>query len=179
MDRAVRNVLFRLAVGVLPAPSLQFGLDYAVATMMRSHPSLLDRLRQLEGARILIEPEGAPCAFLLALGEPAGRVALLLAQGGERFTARISGPSEALLDLMEGRVDGDALFFSRDLVVSGDTEAIVALRNAVDSEEIDLAEDLLAALGPLGGLARAGLSAVSAFAALARGASPEAVRARG
>ncbi len=179
MDRRARNALFRFAVASLPAPLLQSGLDLAVAAMRKRHPSLLGRLRAIEGARILIEPREAPCAFLLALGEPAGRLGLFVAGKDERFTARVSGTTAALFDLLEGSVDGDALFFARDLVVSGDTEAIVALRNAVDSEEIDLVEDLVAALGPLGGVARAALSAVSAFASLARGPYEEPARTEG
>ncbi len=54
-----------------------------------------------------------------------------------------------LVDLLEGRIDGDAVFFARGLTVEGDMAAVVALRNAVDSAEIDLAEDVLALLGPL------------------------------
>jgi O2-independent ubiquinone biosynthesis accessory factor UbiT len=171
MERRARNALFRFVLAKLPAPFLQFGLDFGVAAMSQRHPSLPERLRSFSGARILIEPQEAPCGFLLALGEPPGRLSLFVAQKSERFTARVCGPSHALLDLLEGSVDGDALFFQRDLAVSGDTEAIVALRNAVDSEEIDLVEDLVAALGPLGGLARAAFSAFSAFAALADGAA--------
>jgi len=56
-----------------------------------------------------------------------------------------------LIDLLEGRLDGDALFFSRELTVEGDTEAVLLLRNAVDSDEVDLFEDLLSVLGPLAG----------------------------
>ena len=51
-------------------------------------------------------------------------------------TAVIRGPLLALVGLAEGRIDGD-------------TEAVVALRNALESAEIELAQDLLAPLGPL------------------------------
>lgn len=56
----------------------------------------------------------------------------------------------ALLDLAEGRIDGDALFFRRDLTIAGDTGIVVALRNALDGEDIDILAELDAALGPLG-----------------------------
>ena len=62
--------------------------------------------------------------------------------------AAIRGALKTLVDLLEGRLDGDALFFSRELAIEGDTEAVVALRNAVDDAEIDLAEDVLSVLGP-------------------------------
>lgn len=181
MERRARDALFRFALARLPVPVLQFAFDMGVAALSERHPSFLERLRDFSGARILIEPKEAPFGLLLVLGEPPGRLSLVVARRGERFTARIRGPSYALLDLLEGSVDGDALFFQRDLAISGDTGAIVALRNAVDSEEIDLVEDLVAALGPLRGPARAVFSAVSAFAFLAgdRAAWQAPLRAKG
>ena len=54
-----------------------------------------------------------------------------------------------LLDLLEGRVDGDTVFFSRDLKITGDTAAIVALRNTLDREDLDVSEEIHAVLGPM------------------------------
>jgi predicted lipid carrier protein YhbT len=51
--------------------------------------------------------------------------------------------------MMHGAEDGDALFFSRDLTVEGDTAAVLALRNAMDDAELDLTEELAALAGPL------------------------------
>jgi predicted lipid carrier protein YhbT len=51
--------------------------------------------------------------------------------------------------MMHGAEDGDALFFSRDLAVEGDTAAVLALRNAMDDAELDLTEELAALSGPL------------------------------
>ena len=50
---------------------------------------------------------------------------------------RIAGPLLGLIGLIDGTYDGDALFFSRDLVVEGDVEAVLALRNAIDDAGID------------------------------------------
>ncbi len=44
--------------------------------------------------------------------------------------------------MMHGTLDGDALFFSRDLAVEGDTSSVLALRNAIDDAELDLAEEI-------------------------------------
>lgn len=55
----------------------------------------------------------------------------------------------ALLNLLDGKVDGDALFFSRSLTVEGDTEALLTLRNAMDSDDIDLIREILSSFGPL------------------------------
>jgi predicted lipid carrier protein YhbT len=61
----------------------------------------------------------------------------------------VSGPLVLLLALAEGRADGDAEFFGRQIVVEGDMEAALALRNALENEAIDFARDLAP-----GGLAR-------------------------
>ena len=55
------------------------------------------------------------------------------------------------------RVDGDALMFSRDLVIEGDVEAVLALRNAIDDAQLDLVTELSAVFGPLGAPARRAL----------------------
>lgn len=67
----------------------------------------------------------------------------------------------SLIDLVEGRVDGDALFFSRKLHISGDTEAVVALRNIVDGAEIDLVSDFASAFGMFSGPAEQILRRIS------------------
>ncbi|MDO5706141.1 MAG: sterol-binding protein [Paracoccus sp. (in: a-proteobacteria)] len=59
--------------------------------------------------------------------------------------ARIAGP----VGMLHGRCDGDALLFSRDLTSEGDTEAVLALRNALDDAGLDLSEELAQMSGPL------------------------------
>ncbi len=64
--------------------------------------------------------------------------------------------------MLHGTEDGDALFFSGRLEISGDTAAVLALRNALDDAELDLTEELAAISGePLGRWLRR----ASAFAA--------------
>ena len=55
-----------------------------------------------------------------------------------------------LLGMIDGRYDGDALFFTRDLIVEGDTEAVVCLRNALDDVEGSVADDVATFFGALG-----------------------------
>ena len=69
--------------------------------------------------------------------------------GTETPTATIRGPLLTLIQLLEGKLDGDALFFSRELVIEGDTTAVVTLRNAIDGAGIDVLDDILSVLGPL------------------------------
>ena len=63
--------------------------------------------------------------------------------------ARIAGTFLDLFDLIDGSLDGDALFFSRKLRVTGDTEAVVALRNALDDVDGGVVESITRAFGPL------------------------------
>jgi predicted lipid carrier protein YhbT len=54
-----------------------------------------------------------------------------------------------LFGLVEGHLDGDALLFSRDLVVEGDVEAVLALRNAIDDAQLDPMAEIASIFGPL------------------------------
>ena len=144
---AVADVLVR----PLPPAFLQPAVNVALAAVLRRHPGMLARLDPPAGTEILIDPVDLSFCFRLR-PNPACPV-LRLSAGKDRGTATavIRGPIGALLDLLQGRIDGDALFFSRRLRLEGDIEAIVGLRNAVDGEEIDLLGDLLSLLGPVAG----------------------------
>lgn len=140
----------------LPVPLLQILLQTAAETMARRHQSLFERLGPFAGMIFVFKPQGNDRPLLLRLSAPPLAPLLRLARPAdlERADAILSGRLEVLLDLLEGKLDGDAVFFSRDLVVSGNTEAILALRNAVDGEEIDLVGDLFAQFGPFAPPAR-------------------------
>ncbi|MBT7955937.1 MAG: hypothetical protein HN731_12150 [Rhodospirillaceae bacterium] len=136
-------------LAVLPLAPLQPLLAAALMVMRRQHPAVFERLDELGDPLFVIDPIDLPFVFAM---RPAGRRPSLLAcreVDTESATASIRGPLPMLIDLLEGRLDGDALFFSRELTVEGDTEAVLVLRNAVDSDEINLFEDVLAILGPL------------------------------
>ena len=64
--------------------------------------------------------------------------------------------------MIDGSLDGDALFFSRDLRVSGDTEAVVALRNALDDFEGSALDSVVGSFGPLSAPAAMALSGLRA-----------------
>ena len=93
-------------------------------------------------------------AFLCVGSLQPGLGGAILAEGEDRAAhdARIAGPLAALLGMVHGAYDGDALFFSRDLVIEGDTAAVLALRNAIDAAELDLAAEIEALAGPARGM---------------------------
>ncbi len=149
-------LLAGIAARPLPPVLLQPFLDAAMAALCRRHPAMFERLSGLDNPTFLIDPIDLPLVFLLEAVPERPRLTALR-RADDRAAAVIRGPLMNLIELAEGRIDGDALFFSRGLVIEGDTEAVVALRNAVDDTDIDLAGDILSSLGPLAEPARRAL----------------------
>jgi predicted lipid carrier protein YhbT len=137
-------------LGLPPLLPLRFCLRYLAESVQRRHPALRLRLAEHADKTFLIDPVDLPFVFRLRvhparlLLEPQRRE-----QAGE-CNARIAGRFAALIGMIHGAYDGDALFFSRDIVVAGDTEAVLALRNALDDAELDLGAEITAAFGPAG-----------------------------
>lgn len=136
-------------VQVLPLLPLSISLTAYSKRIAKQHPGLFRRLGDYGHARFILDPTDLPFAIYLEPNGGVPRVAVrrgVVMKDGE---ARIAGPLAALLGLVHGAYDGDALFFSRDLVIEGDTAAALALRNAVDDAELDLAGEIEGMSGPL------------------------------
>ena len=136
-----------LAAHPLPLLPLDLMLGRLTRRLAVAHPSMQRRLGSHAACRFLIDPLDLPWVLLL---QPAA--ATMTAHPRRRppaHDARIAGMLSAFLAMMHGAEDGDALFFSRDLTVEGDTAAVLALRNAMDDAELDLTEVLAALSGPL------------------------------
>lgn len=136
------------AAGLLPLFPLQHALSYVLSQTVQRHDPLLERLAEQGKKTVAIVPTDLPVAFLVRLDRTAPSVEVVRSLEGHAVDSRISGTALSLLDLVDGRLDGDALFFSRDLAVEGDIEAVVALRNAIDGEGLDVVKDAVAPLGP-------------------------------
>jgi O2-independent ubiquinone biosynthesis accessory factor UbiT len=143
------------ALRLAPLTPLSLAGAHLVKSLVRRHPSLFARLGHLADKTFLIDPTDLPFVFRLAPLPDAPRLEAVRRDDAGDWDARIAGPLAAMLGMVHGVYDGDALFFSRDLVIEGDTEAVLALRNAVDNEEIDLATEAAALFGPLEFLASA------------------------
>ena len=131
--------------------------------ILQKNPGILDRLQQHADATIVIAPEGLPLAFQLRAGA-AQPVRVRRASDLRDWDARVTASFMNLLAMAQGKLDGDALFFSREMAIEGDTSAILALRNALDAADIDLVGEFCGLLGPLdrpAGLALRTLIAVS------------------
>lgn len=133
----------------LPASLLQALLRAGMDVMRRRHPHVFERLGALEGTLILIDPIDLPICLAIEFVAGDHRLRAACAEDTARASTIVRGPLLVLIDLVEGRLDGDALFFSRALTIEGDTEAVVMLRNTLDNEDIDVIQDLTSVFGPL------------------------------
>ena len=134
------------------------------------HPALFSRLGEQAMKVFLIDPTDLPFVFVLKPRPARPSLFALRRDEAVVWNARIAGPLAALIGLVHGAYDGDALFFSRDLSIEGDTEAVVALRNAIDNEELDLVREAAALLGPLERLAAGPAQRLAAAIATLSGA---------
>jgi predicted lipid carrier protein YhbT len=142
-------LLAGVALGPVPPRLLQPLFDAILAVVRRRHPDILERLAAYGDAVVGIDPVDLPFVLLLEPHPDRPRLTVRRDFTGVPTTAVIRGPLAMLFALAEGRLDGDAAFFSRQLLFEGDTEVVVALRNAVDGAGIDLDADFAATLGPL------------------------------
>ena len=117
--------------------------------VLKAHPDLFERLGDYRRTRYGFSLADLPLHFVVV---PETR-ALTVSRGqAPPADACIKGPLVQLLGLLEGRCDADALFFSRELTVTGDMEAMLALRNALDDSGIDLPRELGSMVGPFSSL---------------------------
>lgn len=137
------------ALRPLPLPPLEFALRRLTAGIIARHPHVLERLGSYQAKRIAIEPTDLPFAILLEPRRETIDVRLMHASSPAAADARIHGPLLALIGLVDSAHDGDALFFSREIAIEGDVECVLALRNAIDDAQIDLARETTAWAGPL------------------------------
>lgn len=142
-----------LSVGSLVLSPLQPLLGMVVKRLAADNPGILSRLHVHQRTKFIIDPVDFP--FVLFLWP---RTDALLLEARPRsplppHDARIAGKFLHLVRLIDSEEDGDAMFFSRDLTISGDTEAIVTLRNALDDIEGSLVDRVADLLGPPGRLA--------------------------
>lgn len=138
------------AVARLACLAVQPILTRIVRRIAARHPSLFARLGPHQTTDFLIDPTELPFALHLRPDPEALLLRAVPRDAAPAAGATIRGRFLLLLELIDAEQDGDAAFFSRDLHVSGDTEAVVRLRNALDDMDGSLAEETAAMFGPPG-----------------------------
>jgi predicted lipid carrier protein YhbT len=140
-------------LGVLTTPLPLFPIQPILRRMVREvtrkRPELFERLGPHVHSTYLIDVTELP--FVLRLRPDPDAPGLTAHRRAEQLNpdATIAGPFSALFDVMDGAADSDALFFSRDITISGNTEAAVCLRSALDDLDGSIVEDLIQMGGPL------------------------------
>jgi predicted lipid carrier protein YhbT len=142
----------------LPLPFLQPVLTLIGTQVAKAQPDVFLRLGPHAEKSFTIVPTDLPFVLMLQPRPDAPTLSAWRRVDAPRSDARIAGSFLNLFDLIDGALDGDALFFSRKLRVTGDTEAVVALRNALDDVDGGVVESITRAFGPLSGIASATVS---------------------
>jgi predicted lipid carrier protein YhbT len=152
----------RVLLRPLPLFPLRLALGRVVSRLAAERPAIFRRLGNHADKVYLIDAVDLPFVFRLRPCAERPSLDLCRRTAAGPWEARIAGPLAALLGMIHGSFDGDALFFSRDIVIEGDTEAVLALRNALDDAEIDLLSEAAGLFGPAGGVVeRAGRGVLS------------------
>lgn len=131
-------------------------LTLSLRALARRRPALFERLGEHRRERYFIDP--VDLAFAFTVVPDGGQAIVQAARKSEASTCGvvIRGPLLTLLALLDGTFDGDALFFNRVISISGRTEAVLALRNAIEDAELR-PSDLVGVRGTLARLLDAGI----------------------
>ena len=129
-----------LFIKLAPKWLVKFVVIRGVASLRKRHPDLMTRLSPTYGREIYAYFTDLKYGVLLNIGEENTQVKV-----GEKQNPNLSlkGKFFDLISIIEGKVDGDALFFSRKIEVEGDTETLIIIRNAFDSADICLIKEFL------------------------------------
>lgn len=141
---------FYYIISPVPVPLINRILSRLVAAIAAKHPDIFNRLDGHHHKWFTIDPDNMPFQFYLLPDPLHPKLKCRRRKNPVKTDGKISGSLLTLLGMIDGRYDGDALFFTRNLRVEGDTEAIVCLRNALDDVEGSIAGDIADFFGPPG-----------------------------
>ena len=133
----------------LPLFIIQPVLAHIVTSITKKHPGLFARLGDSAKKKFVINPSNLPFVFLLAPDPENPKLTAHGKAADVEHDVYIEGSFLTLLKMIDSQTDSDALFFSRDIKVTGNSEAMVALRNALDDLDTTLADDVAESFGPL------------------------------
>lgn len=126
----------------IPLPFINAFLEKLVKHIRDKRPEMFDRLEGHHHKWFLIDPVNLPFALCLRPDPIHPELRAYRKYDIPETEGKIAGSFLTLLGMIDGRYDGDALFFTRDIHVGGDTEAVVCLRNALDDVDGSIADDV-------------------------------------
>ena len=134
----------------LPLPLVNLVLDRLIQVISQKRPEVFYRIEGHHHKTFLIDATNIPFVMCLHPDPRNPKLTAVRRRNAPEVSAKITGSFLTLLGMVDGRYDGDALFFTRNLCVQGDTEAVVCLRNALDDVEGSIADDVAAFFGTPG-----------------------------
>ncbi len=145
----------------LPLFMLQPLLNHIVTFVAKKHPELFLRLGKSANKTFKINPTNLPF-FLILQPNPLSPTLKAYNQCEIiEHDTYIEGSFATLMAMIDAQSDSDALFFNREIIVTGDSEAMVALRNALDDIDGSLAQDVANSFGLLSKPARSLMQSLS------------------
>ena len=143
--------MIHIPVAIVPLPLTEAVANIAYQRILARHPALFERLEEYRTRSFGFVPTDLPVVFVAVPDKR--RIEVRRKPLRDAVDVRVEAPFGALLRLLQGHEDGDALFFARDIRVEGDMEALLALRNSLDDARVDLASDLFGDGSPLAAMA--------------------------
>ncbi len=167
------NLSAVLILGIIfkqfPLKVIQPFLEKSIKIIQDKHPSIFNRLSE-EEIDFVIDAIDLPFMFYLKISKSSPILKAIKKTEKPYPSATIKGTLINLLRLFEGKVDGDAMFFSKELTIEGSTATTVALRNAIDGEDMSILNDLSEIFYPFEELAKqAGLISVKNYVSIQDG----------
>ena len=143
-------VLMPLVLRTVPLFVVQAALDRIVTNIHHDRPRLFARMGEASKKSILIDPTDMPFVLRMRPDNETPDMRAFRRKDAPEADAQIRGTFAGLFKMLDTQLDGDALFFSRDLKITGDLAVVVALRNALDDIDGSIATDVAALFGPPG-----------------------------
>jgi len=140
----------------LPMPALQAIAQATLIRVLASHPDLAGQLGAHSTKRFAFVVSELDLAFKVDPSKhrmTVSRINGLPRTGMKAAHATATGSLAALMALLEGRTGGDLSPGSPELAICGDRAAMVALRDALRSDPVELPREFGRSLGPLAPLA--------------------------
>ena len=150
-----------LVIGLLlkrfPLVYIQPVLQKSMKIISEKHNNIFTRIlhsNNNKDVKVVIDAIDIPFLFYIIITQNGNYLKAIKRTENVLHDAKISGHLTALLDLFEGTLDGDTAFFSKQLTIEGSTAIVVSLRNAIDSADINLVNDLSLIFSPFDSLAK-------------------------
>lgn len=135
----LRSKPLLFALNLAPRKMQEFFLTNLVEQLHFAYPTLQEKLRAACGKSFLFRLSELKFDVLLKIDDGQITPKIMSLGHFQGANATIYSSLPALAELLLGEQDGDSLFFSRTLEFEGDTEAILVLRNSLDSQDINFA----------------------------------------